>query len=670
MEWDLNKKRGQMRLWGYKFPDLTSKIAPVNIAIVDLPLSVTKDEIAAQFSIDLDCITLKRKRGKKSASAIIVLPSWRESARILSSLDAVFFGKHKAFLRQSYDSDASRPSSQHYKPHRLSSEEFDLSPARSGQPTLHVLNDDVLLHIMKYLNVAEKLMLEAVCRRFQSLVYRELGQNNVIDFFTDDGCVWQSAHSNLPICRSESPAQLTQGLKLCTYKMLIMNANHLTTLRLDEYRCIFDVNVFAAIGRLAVNLEDLCLQFSLKRSHYTPMKTIFSRCTKLRTFCLEGRIDTDELLRDLQQCKCLEVLRLGRVENLNWALLSKLKIPLKELSIHNVETLENFYSLETNECHLDFAFNSSLTAFRMFNNILLPNLEIWLGETLLSSMARKCPALTQLQLDCSWYSSRNFKPFNNLKVLHFIASDHDKIEVLLKSALPDLEDLYIEFSKEKVYNMHAENEVLAIDFSLAPTSVTSLTLPSVALDDNSYKNLLRMPKLQRVFVKSKKFSMAQLKLLVAHVQLVEIGAAMLSVDLSTAQELAALRRKALAEGRAKFPSQSLDHDEPLVLHVNYAHHVAFADPLIKIKDHKLNSYIYERVGSCLFDNEWLDFGHDFLQQAAGKELLDTDDEDVPYGDMYDDWYDDHDDDFDDYAFSSSDHDDNEDDLLYGGHREY
>ncbi|XP_018017017.1 uncharacterized protein LOC108673671 [Hyalella azteca] len=199
---------------------------------------VTKEEIAAKFSIDHNCITLKQECGKKSASAIIVLPSWLESDVILCDyVDGVFLGNQRALLRQSHDSDASQPSSEHYKPHKLSSEEFDLSPACNGQPTLHVLNDDILLHIMKYMNVAEKLMLEAVCRRFQSLVYRELGQNNVIDF-TDDGCVWRSAHSKLPICRSKSPAQLTHDLKLCTYKMLIMNANYLTTLRLDEYRCI------------------------------------------------------------------------------------------------------------------------------------------------------------------------------------------------------------------------------------------------------------------------------------------------------------------------------------------------------------------------------------------------------------------------------------------------
>ncbi|XP_047736357.1 uncharacterized protein LOC108672891 isoform X5 [Hyalella azteca] len=474
---------GQMSLCGYEFPDLTSQIAPLTIEMFNVPLWVTKDVMAEMFFIAQDCITLKRKRGKPRY-AIIVPPSWDESDSILSH-HFKLFGKQKALLRQSYDSNTSRPSSKHYKPHMLSSEEFDLSPACSGQPTLHVLNDDVLLHIMKYINVAEKLMLEAVCRRFQSLVYRELGQNNVIDF-TDDGCVWRSAHSNLPKCRSKSPAELTQDLKLCTYKMLIMNANLITTLKLDEYHCIFDVNVFAAIGQLAVNLEDLCLQFSSKRKHYTPMKTIFSRCTKLRTLSLE--------------------------------------------------------------------------------------------------------------------------------VLHFIAAARE-IKVLLKSALPDVEDLYIELPSWEVYNMHSENEVLTVDFSLAPTSVLSLTLPSVALDDNSYESLLRMPKLQRVFVKSKKFSMVQLKLLVAHVQLVEIGAAMVSVDLSTAQELTALRRKALAEGRAKFPSQCLDHDEPLVLHVNYAHHVAFdpSDPFIKIKDHKLNSYIYELVGSCRFD-KWLDFGNDVYQQ--------------------------------------------------------
>ncbi|XP_018016147.1 uncharacterized protein LOC108672891 isoform X1 [Hyalella azteca] len=598
---------GQMSLCGYEFPDLTSQIAPLTIEMFNVPLWVTKDVMAEMFFIAQDCITLKRKRGKPRY-AIIVPPSWDESDSILSH-HFKLFGKQKALLRQSYDSNTSRPSSKHYKPHMLSSEEFDLSPACSGQPTLHVLNDDVLLHIMKYINVAEKLMLEAVCRRFQSLVYRELGQNNVIDF-TDDGCVWRSAHSNLPKCRSKSPAELTQDLKLCTYKMLIMNANLITTLKLDEYHCIFDVNVFAAIGQLAVNLEDLCLQFSSKRKHYTPMKTIFSRCTKLRTLSLEGIGRSDELLRDLKLCKCLEVLRLGSVKNLDWALLLELKTPLKELSLHNIDTLSNF---KIHKSYPDFAFNSSLTTFRMFNNIMTPR--IYMAEALLSSMARKCPALTQLQLDCSWYHvPPNFKTFNNLKVLHFIAAARE-IKVLLKSALPDVEDLYIELPSWEVYNMHSENEVLTVDFSLAPTSVLSLTLPSVALDDNSYESLLRMPKLQRVFVKSKKFSMVQLKLLVAHVQLVEIGAAMVSVDLSTAQELTALRRKALAEGRAKFPSQCLDHDEPLVLHVNYAHHVAFdpSDPFIKIKDHKLNSYIYELVGSCRFD-KWLDFGNDVYQQ--------------------------------------------------------
>ncbi|XP_018018278.2 uncharacterized protein LOC108674816 [Hyalella azteca] len=109
--------------------------------------------------------------------------------------------------------------------------------------------------------------------------------------------------------------------------------------------------------------------------------------------------------------------------------------------------------------------------------------------------------------------------------------------------------------------------------------------------------------------------------LMAHVQLVEIGAAMLTVDLATAQELTALRRKALAEGRFRFPSLYLDHEQPLVLHVKYTHHVTFANPLIKIKGHKLDSYIYERVGSRRLDNEWKDFGHDFLQHAYGKMML-------------------------------------------------
>ncbi|XP_018025580.1 uncharacterized protein LOC108681105 [Hyalella azteca] len=267
-------------------------------------------------------------------------------------------------------------------------------------------------------------------------------------------------------------------------------------------------------------------------------------------------------------------------------------------------------------------------------------------------MACKCPALTQLQLDFHAFAEPpNFKTFNNLKVLHFMLYDDDKdeIEVLLKSALPDIEDLYIEFYPvEEVHD-------LTVDFSLAPTSVKSLMLPSVALDDDSYKCLLRMPKLQRVFVKNKKFSLAQLKLLVAHVQLVEIGAAMVTVDLATAQELTALRRKALAEGRFRFPSLYLDHDEPLVLHVNYTHHVTFANPLIKIKDHKLDSYIYERVGSRRLDNEWLGFGYDFFQHGFGKLLLGSDPDDV------DEWYDDYVE-LDEHT-SSSDSDEYEEDML-------
>ncbi|XP_047739467.1 uncharacterized protein LOC108671625 [Hyalella azteca] len=615
MEWDQNEERGQMTL-----QDLGSQIAPLTIHVVNLPPLVTKEEIAEKFCITQDCITLKQKPGKKTASAIIVPSSWHESDKILSDFDgkqSAFFGKQRALVRQSYDVDTSRPSSKRYQLHKLSNEEFDLSPARSGLPTLHVLHDYVLLHIMEYLSVAEKLTLEAVCRRFQSLVYSMLGQNSVIDF---SYCwkrhrlqrhrrhVWKSAHSNLSKCRSKSPVQLTQGLKLCTYKMLIMNATHLTTLRLDEYRCIFDVNVFAAIGQLAVNLEDLCLRFSSKRKHYTSMKTIFSGCSKLRIFGLEGCFNTsgsNELLRDLRQCKCLEVLRLGGITHFNFALLRKLQSPLQELSIRNVDTLSK---LRSTDSFPGFPVNSTLTTLRLFA-FFSADLEDWL-HAWLPSLACKCPALTQLQLDCYVFAETpNFKTFNNLKVLHCMIGDMVEIEVLLKSALPDVEDLYIDFCPGEVHDL------LTVDFSLAPTSVKSLTLPSVALDDDSYKCLLRMPKLQRVFVKNEKFSLAQLKLLVAHVQLVEIGAGMVFVNLATAQELTALRRKALAEGRSRFPSLYLDHDQPLVLHVHYPYHAAFENPLIKIKDHKLHWYIYERVGSSGWttDNEWLDFDHDFLQ---------------------------------------------------------
>jgi hypothetical protein len=79
--------------------------------------------------------------------------------------------------------------------------------------------------------------------------------------------------------------------------------------------------------------------------------------------------------------------------------------------------------------------------------------------------------------------------------------------------------------------------------------------------------------------------------LVAHVQLVEIGAAMVTVDLAMAQALTGLRRKALAEVRFKSPSACLDHDEPLVLHVDYTHHATFTDPLIKIKGLRPNDFL-------------------------------------------------------------------------------
>ena len=78
---------------------------------------------------------------------------------------------------------------------------------------------------------------------------------------------------------------------------------------------------------------------------------------------------------------------------------------------------------------------------------------------------------------------------------------------------------------------------------------------------------------------------------------------------------------------------------------------------IFVSDHKLDSYIYERVGSCRYENEWLDFGYDFLQHAFGKTGLDSDPDDAD--ESYDDLYV-HDDDFDDYT-SSSDHDE------YGGY---
>ncbi|XP_018024816.1 uncharacterized protein LOC108680499 [Hyalella azteca] len=592
--WEFNRdqelERQRVLVRG-EFPDLTSRIAPLRLYAVNLPPRVPKDEVAKKFHVAQDCITLKRKADMKSSSAIIVSPSWPKSDLILSDHCATYSQPlKKMVVKQCYDPDPSRPSSKHYKPHRLSSVEFDLRPACSGLPTLHVLNDYALLHIMKFLNVPEKLKLEAVCRRFQSLVYRELSQNSIIDF--TDTCAWQSACSNLSKDRNKSPAQLTQDIKLCTYKMLIMNTGHLTTLRLNEDTCIFDVNVFAAIGRLAVNLEDLQLVFSSKRKHYTSMKTIFSLCSKLKTFSLTGTFRSDELFRDLRECKRLEVLRLSRLKNFEFSCLLMMQAPLRELSIHNVDFVVSWH-LGANINFPDFRFNSRLTTFRLFLDIQTEfmyystNFREWSLREILFSMARKCPALTQLQIRCYWNSeSPNFKTFKNLKVLHFIVRCSENIEDLLKSALPDLEDLHIEISEVSSFGYVAD-EVLSVDFSLAPPSVKSLTLSVVharhELDDGSYKSILQMPNLQRVFVKSRKFSLAQLKQFVAHIQLVEISAPSVTVDLATAQELAALRRKALARSRPRCPSLCPDHDEPLLLHVNFTHHATFADPLIIIK---------------------------------------------------------------------------------------
>ncbi|CAL4194799.1 unnamed protein product [Meganyctiphanes norvegica] len=146
----------------------------------------------------------------------------------------------------------------------LPDREYDLSPLDPSKPTIHVLADDAMMEILKYLPLMERIVCEIICRRWQTLLYVMFKSTTHLNLD-------QSYLMRVPLIFSKTKFKFFRTAMLS--KMLLLTGKSLNSLsfsgRNDEY-VLFDnsdkYKLILMMAQLCPNLECFsakkCLQLN------------------------------------------------------------------------------------------------------------------------------------------------------------------------------------------------------------------------------------------------------------------------------------------------------------------------------------------------------------------------------------------------------------------------
>ncbi|XP_047499019.1 F-box/LRR-repeat protein 20-like isoform X1 [Penaeus chinensis] len=343
------------------------------------------------------------------------------------------------------------PGDEKYVRHTLSDRDFDLSPPNPDAPSIHILVDDVLIHILEYLQLTEIISCERVCRRWQMLIYGMFAKSSL----------------ELSPTKLNLFGPLTHSV---VSKLLILSGSQLKELRVKNVDYATRSNILKVVGQLCPELE--CLDVSMVRGiNFRRMKELTSKCTKLKSLVVAKCPDFDEkalctVLESYPDLECLNVSCCpiyGRC-------FKKLPVTLKELKISYCQTVESLSQEEI--------------------GIRCPNLEVLHMDHLLTSrhvlesIGRNCSNLKDLTVTlCEENALSELPDFTNLKSLRIECTGVDLTKLM--ECLPSLENL----------NINALDCVDEPDFSILK-ELRALALHGLNLSESSLGSLENCPHLE------------------------------------------------------------------------------------------------------------------------------------------------------------------------------
>ncbi|KAL7643990.1 UNVERIFIED_CONTAM: hypothetical protein RMT77_006003 [Armadillidium vulgare] len=342
---------------------------------------------------------------------------------------------------------------------QLSEREFDLEPDDPTKVSIHLLIDDVLLRIMDFLPLRDLLRIDAVCRRWQSLVHTSF-RSKIPAIMEENLNTWLGKNIINPTLPVIS-------------KVLTLSGESLLSLTLTD-RESYKGKLLKVVSQLCPALESLTVEMLYIKS--IPFLKEFVACyPHLKSFkCRDSEHFSDEdlmfILINLQNLETLGIegsFACGKF-------LTKLPDTLKFLELPMCRNLlDEFLPEIYNRCPL-------LKVLQLGNTECQRRFVCELGS--------KCQYITELAVSCEQLP--NFSNFKNLKNLSYKGASTYSIMALLSSLPTELEVL-------KLYESIQETENDLVDFSVLK-NLKVLYLPQQSwrsLSIQSIKTISLCPKL-------------------------------------------------------------------------------------------------------------------------------------------------------------------------------
>ncbi|CAL4066225.1 unnamed protein product, partial [Meganyctiphanes norvegica] len=166
----------------------------------------------------------------------------------------------------------------------LPDRDYDLSPLNADKPYIHVLVDDVLMKILEYLPLKERIYCEEVCRRWQALLYLIFERTTHLEL--DYGFLLKNSldpHSLDKNSSLDSEDTLDEDsrciMKPIFSKMLLLSGKKLISLSISNPEKKLKKKAFLIIAQLCPNLEYL----DVRDSYYGAVKAL-EACKNLKCF--------------------------------------------------------------------------------------------------------------------------------------------------------------------------------------------------------------------------------------------------------------------------------------------------------------------------------------------------------------------------------------------------
>lgn len=405
------------------------EIEPLKLFVGNLRQNVNKDQLLATLSpyANVTSAIIVKKKFKGPNYGFISLLAEDDVKNImnlnnqdcyLSGLKLIFRPARKRYIPPGEEGFVRQP---------LPDRHYDLSPCDYNKSSIHVLVDDVMMKILEYLPLKNRILCERVCRRWQGLLYVIFGsttQLNLDETFLNQNSLYFD--------------------KAMLSKMLLLTGESLKSLSLTKTDYSLKTKLFLTISQLCPNLEDLNM-LNILSSCFDNIKPL-KECNILKCFSAKKCFQLDEksFKELLTVLPCLEKIDVSHTAikgdcfqllpeslkelNISFCKVSKENLRKVSMSCKNLEVLD----IEKLEIDKEFLEELGVNCRELKSLKLFPPMDL--------------ESFKSLEPNHTIEYSNQLKVFTKLKSLQIVALRFELPNIA--DNVKDLEDLHIQILHE------------------------------------------------------------------------------------------------------------------------------------------------------------------------------------------------------------------------------